>query len=112
MSERCPVCDREGCKVPSLRAAWLDLVRERDIHGCRSPDAVDAYRVFREELEVCDSRRVDWRTRALAAESRVAAGLAECADWRDWTGTGNERESALVKCAVETVAVKLRGEVG
>ena len=50
--------------------------------------------------------------RALAAESRVAAGLAECADWRDWTGTGNERESALVKCAVETVAVKLRGEVG
>ena len=63
-------------------------------------------------LESAQAHALDRGRRALAAESRVAAALAECADWRDWTGTGNERESALVKCAVETVAVKLRGEVG
>lgn len=69
--ERCPTCDREGCK----RAA-----AEKEILGRYTADQWGRYLMTSRD---CRAHEVDWRARAIAAESELAGAAAAICDVSD-----------------------------
>lgn len=59
----CPICDRPGCNVRTLERIVLD--------GAVEPDP-ETVRQLSQARRACAGAKVDWRSRAFAAESRAA----------------------------------------
>ena len=70
-ADRCPTCDRDGCDGARLLAEHRRAMAGGD-H--------DAANVTLTEWAALGCRPVDWRARAIAAESRIAQVADELAD--------------------------------
>ena len=79
---RCPVCDRE--------AGLCDRHTHYPAMFAQDMDAFDNTTSIGRAIWECESKRVDWRERALSAESRTVSAIAE---WLD------KRAAALVERA-------------
>lgn len=68
--ERCPVCDRPMASHEQGRS-YLDQIREQQLWNADPPPADgNCYAKYCGCVE-CSNLRVNWRTRALAAEARI-----------------------------------------
>ena len=77
----CPNCDRADC--PLFRLTGGGSGHEPIIGGCSHGNRYEAdcetcYTIRVVASNDCRAHAVDWRTRALAAEARIANALEEC----------------------------------
>lgn len=82
-ADRCPTCDREGFDCPRMGPGpWVGLDAVRD----------------------CTAHRVDWRARAIAAESAAAKDRDDARSWRNAIDGAKEPGDPVLRAIAELLS--------